>query len=72
MNLLKFITLQPGFLYIEYDQELVDPSTINVGDWEEMKAKGFYGGRMYPKGTVDFKSLSDKELAELGLMRIEK
>lgn len=63
-------SLQPGFVVVNYDPEVIDdPRAFKLRSWEELKARGFYGGACLPKG-VDLTSLTDQDLAQVGLQRI--
>jgi hypothetical protein len=61
--------LPPGYFWIEYDQKQIDPHDIKGPSRKEMEEKGYIGGYIFPKGSVEFKSMTDEELAEIGLMR---
>lgn len=66
-------SLQPGFLVVTYDPAEVgfEQCAIDADLWKQMKEGGFYGGLIVQKG-VEFQSLDDEQLEELGLMRIER
>lgn len=64
-------SLPPGFIVINYDPEKVDPDTLLAdeklaSDWEK---RGYFGGVILPNG-VKVSSLSDSDLAALGLQKI--
>lgn len=64
-------TLQPGYVIGTYDMSVeVDDLYIPTSVWKEMKRNGFYGGFFIPD-TMKLESLSDSDLAKLGLRRIQ-
>ncbi len=68
---IKWKSLQPGFLYGIYDRSAeIEDLFLPTHVWKAMQAKGFYGGMFIPEG-VDLVSLSEKDLAKLGLRRIQ-
>lgn len=68
-----FHALTPGFFYVEYDPNLIEPEQIGMmpEDVVKIKALGYFGGSIFPIGAVSFKTMSDEELKTLGLKRVE-
>lgn len=70
-GMLEVETLQPGYLVITYDPAggPLNPGALRIRNWDELKARGFFGGIVVPKG-FEFAAFSDEELARAGLQRI--
>lgn len=66
----KIKTLQPGFLLATFkDGHSWNEVFFPPGEWERLQAKGFYGGLIL-REWQDMRSLTDAELANVGLQRI--